>query len=87
MPFRFYPLDLGIAVGTAAAFFMLLVMFVTLLVNPTGMKFFEDVFPGFSLRTFWGFVAGLLWSFGTGFLLGLGAGYFYNWRLRSYVMR
>ena len=84
-PFPFYPLDLGLALGIAAAIFMLLAVIIALAVNPGGMNFFRDIFPGFRLDSFAGIIIGLIWSFLSGLVLGLLAGVLYNWRLRRYV--
>ncbi|MFQ5864369.1 MAG: hypothetical protein ACE5IW_03975 [bacterium] len=87
-PLKFHVLYLGLAFGIAAAVFMLLSMIIALAVNPTGMKLFEDIFPGFRLEQSFGAVLiGLLWSFVTGFVIGTVTGLLYNWRLKRYVIR
>ncbi|MFQ5710119.1 MAG: hypothetical protein ACE5HO_21910 [bacterium] len=85
-PHWLYPFDLGLALGIAAALFMLIAMLITSAVNPSGMKLFEDLFAGFNLATFSGRIIGLIWSFGSGFLLGTFTGLLYNLRLRRYFV-
>lgn len=53
-PFRFYPLDFGIAIGIGAAIFMFFYIFITFVMNRFGagtasLVFFEQIFPGFHL--------------------------------------
>jgi NhaP-type Na+/H+ and K+/H+ antiporter len=85
-PFRFYPLDLGLAVGLSGAIFVLLTTAVAMATRSSGMLFFKDIFPGFDLN-FPGIILGLVWAFGAGFVLGGLAGFWYNWRLRQYIHR
>ncbi|MFQ5708736.1 MAG: hypothetical protein ACE5HO_14870 [bacterium] len=94
-PFRFYPVDMGLAIGIAAALFMLFYVVVALAVNKLGLGsanlgFFEQLFPGFHLgntigTVFAGTLIGMIWSFGLGFLLGLLIGVVYNLRLKAYA--
>lgn len=95
-PFRFYPVDLGLAFGIAAALFMFFYTIITLAVNKLGsatasLVFFEQIFPGFhlgsTLSTFiLGTFVGLIWSFVLGFVLGTLIGFVYNLRLKRYVV-
>ena len=87
IPSRIHAFDFGIAFGIAAVVFMLLSIIIALAVNPSGLKFFEDVFHGFNLSSFPRILLGLLWAFGTGFVLGTLTGLLYNLRLRRYVIR
>ncbi|MDZ7292258.1 MAG: hypothetical protein ONB44_15870 [candidate division KSB1 bacterium] len=85
-PFRFYPVDLGLAFGMAAAVFMLLAMLIAVAKgNPASMNFFEDIFPGFNLKTVGGIFLGLVGSFVAAFILGFLTGLLYNWRVRRRV--
>ena len=86
-PTRVYPLDLGVAFGITAMLFMITAIAISLAVSPAGMQFFEDIFVGFDIANMTGRIIGLIWSFGTGFVLGTFTGFFYNWRLRRYVVR
>lgn len=84
-PFRFQPFWLGLAFGIACAIFMVFAMVIS---NPGGMKFFEDIFPGYTYsRTIGSFLVGLFWSFGAGFVMGTVTGIIYNWKLRKYAYR
>ena len=83
-PFRFYPLDLGLAFGLSAAIFMLLTIIVATATHSSGLIFFKDIFPGFDLNLP-GIIIGLVWAFGAGFVLGGLTGFWYNWRLRQYI--
>jgi hypothetical protein len=84
LPFRFHPLDLGIAVGLAGAVFMLLSFVVASAFKPSAMGIFKDIFLGFDM-SFPRLLIGVLWAFAGGFVFGAFAGFLYNWRLRSYV--
>lgn len=84
-PFRFYPIALGVALGCAAVIFMTLSMVIALNVDPAGMQFFRDVFPGFTLMNWSGRLMGLVWAFGTGLILGTFTGLIYNLSLRTSV--
>lgn len=98
-PFRFYPLDFGLAVGIGAALFMLFYIFITFWVNRFGagtasLVFFEQIFPGFHLDftasrggIILSTIIGMVWSFVSGFVLGFLFGFIYNLRLRNYVLR
>ncbi|MFQ5823291.1 MAG: hypothetical protein ACE5JB_04480 [bacterium] len=86
-PLRFHVLYLGLAIGIAAAVFMLFSIIIALAINPTGMKLFEDIFPGFKLEPNVGSIfIGLLWSFVAAFVFGTFTGLIYNWRLLKYVV-
>ncbi len=81
-PFRFYPLDFGLALGVAAAVFMLLVMLVSIAGdNADGLRFFQVLFPGFMPVHKLSIVIGLAWSFVYGGIIGFAAGTLYNWRV------
>jgi len=85
-PFRFYPLDFGLAFGVATAVFMLLIMLVTIAGNNAeGLKFFQILFPGFNPAVKFSIVIGLFWSFVYGFVAGFFTGLFYNWRMRRHT--
>jgi len=85
-PLRFYPLDLGLALGLAATVFMLFAMLVTMAANhPESMTFFKEIFPGFGLDSVTGVFLGLLWSFIAAFVIGFFTGWLYNWRVRRYM--
>lgn len=98
-PFRFYPLDFGLAVGIGAALFMLFYILITFFIDVIGLgtanlEFFEQIFPGFKLdfgasfgRIVSGAFIGMIWSFVSGFVLGFLFGFIYNLRLRAYVAR
>jgi hypothetical protein len=81
-PFRFYPLDLGLALGVAAAVFMLLAMLVAIAGNNAeGLRFFQTLFPGFTPAHKLSIVIGLAWSFVYGGIAGFATGVLYNWRM------
>ncbi len=85
VPFRMYPLDLGLAFGLAAAVFMAIAILLAKFANAGSTSIFEGVLPGFSLTSFSGIVIGLFWSLAGGFVIGVLTGVFYNLRLRRYV--
>jgi len=81
-PFRFYPFDLGLALGVASAVFMLIAMLVTMAGdNAEGLKFFQILFPGFMPGHKLSIVIGLVWSFVYGGIVGFATGVLYNWRV------
>jgi len=81
-PFRFYPLDFGLALGVAAAVFMLLAMLVCIAGdNAAGLSFFQALFPGFTPERPLSLVIGLVWSFVYGGIIGFATGVLYNWRV------
>lgn len=81
-PFRFYPLDLGLALGVAAAVFMLLAMLVSIAGdNAEGLRFFQTLFPGFTPGHKLSILIGLVWSFVYGGIVGFAIGVLYNWRV------
>lgn len=81
-PFRFYPLDFGLAFGVAATVFMLIAMLVAVAGNnTTGLSFFQMLFPGFDPNAKISLMMGLVWSFVYGFVGGFFMGLLYNWRI------
>jgi len=84
-PFRFYPFDFGLALGAAAAVFMLLAMLVAIAGNNAeGLNFFKTLFPGFTPGQKLSIVIGLVWSFAYGFVAGFFTSLLYNWRMSRY---
>ncbi|MFQ5604291.1 MAG: hypothetical protein ACE5HS_13570 [bacterium] len=90
-PFRFFPIDYGLALGIGAAVFLLLYIFVASISGTSSnLVFFENIFPGFHLSSASGFLSvltqsliGLIWSFASGFVLGFLFGFVYNWRMNT----
>jgi hypothetical protein len=81
-PFRFYPLDFGLAFGVAATVFMLIAMLVAVAGNHADrLKFFQMLFPGFNPDAGITMLMGLVWSFVYGFVAGFFMGLLYNWRI------
>ncbi len=88
-PFWFHPWHLGLALGIAAALFMLFYVILVLLINLSmvsgaTLQFFVDIFPGFNL-TFVGIIIGIVWSFVLGFVFGIFLGLGYNVLLWFYL--
>jgi len=85
-PFRFYPLDFGLALGVASAVFTLLAMLIAIAGgNTQGLEFFQTLFPGFNPEQKISLVMGIVWSFLYGGLGGFVTGVLYNWRVnRNY---
>jgi succinate dehydrogenase/fumarate reductase cytochrome b subunit len=83
-PFRFHPLDFSVALGVAAAVFMLLAMLVAIAGNNAEIEFFQNFSPGFTPSQKLSIIMGLVWSFVCGFVAGFCIGLLYNWRVSRY---